>query len=108
MRYGIPFIDALWRIRTAVTLLRSYTTSAPSGHLLLKEKALEMIHDGPLARGNKGGTMEERNDGLLQLFAEAGEAAESEAPAEVFAGEEPAEVPEAAEGAAASEPELPQ
>ena len=52
--------------------------------------------------------MEERNDGLLQLFAEAGEAAESEAPAEVFAGEEPAEVPEAAEGAAASEPELPQ
>ena len=52
--------------------------------------------------------MEERNDGLLQLFAEAGEAAESEAPAEVFAGEEPAEEPAAAEGAAASEPELPQ
>ena len=51
--------------------------------------------------------MEERNDGLLQLFAEAGEAAGSEAPAEVFAGEEPAEEPAAVEGAAASEPELP-
>ena len=38
-RCRLLFISALRRIRTASTPLRGYTTSAPSGHLLLQEKA---------------------------------------------------------------------
>ena len=53
--------------------------------------------------------MEERNDGLLQLFAEAGEgAAEAAAPVEAPAAAVPAEEPAAVEDVAVSAPELPQ
>ena len=40
MRRNVAFTPAFRRIRSAVTPLRGYTTSAPAGHLLLKEKAL--------------------------------------------------------------------
>jgi len=41
------FPSAFRQIRSAVTPLRGYTTSAPSGHLLLQEKAFRPVRNYP-------------------------------------------------------------